>query len=281
MYKIGGVLLNGTDNIIIGVFDGLISIGVLANYSMITGGIQALIAKTTGGLKGSIGNLIAKEDPQKQEAMLYNITFLNFILYGMCFVGCMGALNPFIRLWAGEEYVLSFWVVFVHCFNIFIEGTMSPVWTFRTTMGLFSYGRFLPLVAAGINLVTSIWLGKNMGLIGVLLGTTISRFCTGIWPAPYIVYHYGFKKKAREYYFKWFRNVFVVFANVGVVFLYSTYLKLNGVAAIFVYGIFAVIIFTLSVIVLYKNAPELKYFIEVAKQVIKKIEKRKGASSTN
>ena len=72
IYKIGGVALNGTDNIIISAFDGLISVGVLSNYSIIVGGIQALITKITGGLTGSIGNYIAKESKDK-EKVLYKI----------------------------------------------------------------------------------------------------------------------------------------------------------------------------------------------------------------
>ena len=279
IYKIGGVALNGTDNIIISAFDGLISVGVLSNYSIIVGGIQALITKITGGLTGSIGNYIAKESKDNCEKLLLKVTFLNYLLYGMCFVGCMAVINPFITIWAGDKYVLGFWTVFVFCLNIYIEGTMTPVWTFRTTMGLFSHGRFLPLVAAGINIIVSILLARRMGLIGVLLGTTFSRFFAGIWPAPYIIYHYGLMKKAGSYYGKWFINLFIVCLDIWLISFLSDHLGLEGVAAIIIYGISAMLIFIVSTILVYMRSTELKYTTTILKRIFRSIRKRSAHAS--
>ena len=279
IYKIGGVALNGTDNIIISAFDGLISVGVLSNYSIIVGGIQALITKITGGLTGSIGNYIAKESKDNCEKLLLKVTFLNYLLYGMCFVGCMAVINPFITIWAGDKYVLGFWTVFVFCLNIYIEGTMTPVWTFRTTMGLFSHGRFLPLVAAGINIIVSILLARRMGLIGVLLGTTFSRFFAGIWPAPYIIYHYGLMKKAGSYYGKWFINLFIVCLDIWLISFLSDHLGLEGVAAIIIYGISAMLIFIVSTILVYMRSTELKYTTTILSRIFRSIRKRSAHAS--
>ncbi len=274
IYKIGGVALNGTDNIIISAFDGLISVGVLSNYSMIVGSIQSLITKITGGLTGSIGNYIAKESKDNCEKLLFNVTFLHYILYGMCFVGCMAVINPFITMWAGDKYVLGFWTVFVFCLNIYIEGMMTPVWTFRTTMGLFTHGRFLPLVTAGINLIVSILLARRMGLIGVLLGTTVSRFLAGIWPAQYIIFHYGLNKDAGRYYAKWIINLFIVCLDIWLISLLSKYLGLSGVAAIIVYGIFAILFFSVSTILVYMRSTELLYTATMLKNFFRSIRKR-------
>ena len=203
--------------------------------------------------------------------MLQNIVFLNYLLYGACFVGGMAILNPFIELWAGKEYVLNIWIVFVHCLNIYLEGMMSPIWTFRSTMGLFLHGRFLPLVAAGINLVASVLLAKCMGLIGVLLGTTVSRLCAGIWPAPFIVYHYGFQKDAKEFYQKWFVNLMIVFVDIGIVYSFSQYFKFSGVIAVVVYGALAVTVFSLSTIIAYYKSSEMKYTMGIVKMLFSKI----------
>ena len=268
IYKIGGVALNGTDNIIISAFDGLLSVGVLSNYSMITGGIQALITKITGGLTGSIGNYIAKNNRENYEQLLLKITFLHYILYGLLFVVGMAVLTPFVTIWVGEGYTLNFWVVFVFCLNLYIEGMMSPVWTFRSTMGLFVYGKYVPLVTAGINIVISIILAKFLGLIGVLLGTTISRMCVGIWSAPYIVYHYGFMKKVRRYYIKWLSYLLFACMNVLLTYMFSKLIVLTGVAAIVVYGLFATATFFLSVILVHLKSTEQQYAIMIIKRLI-------------
>ena len=271
MYKIGGVVLNGTDSIIISAFDGLISVGLLSNYTMITGGVQALISKITGGLTGSIGNFVAKEDSQKHEELLHNITFLHFLLYGQLFVGSMAVLNPFVEIWAGKEYLLEYWVIFVLSLNIYIEGMMTAIWTFRTTMGLFAHGKYLPLVASAVNLVVSIGLAKYLGLLGVLLGTTASKLSTGIWPAPYIVYHYGLQKRPHMYYLKWFWNMFIVFADILFVSIFKQFLILNGLSAVLVYGFFSVVVFMLSIVITYGRSAEFKYTLEIVKRLLGKV----------
>lgn len=259
MYKIGGVLLNGTDNIIISAFDGLISVGLLSNYTMVTGGVQALISKITGGLTGSIGNYIAKEESGKHEEMLMNITFLHFILYGLLFVGSMAILNPFVEIWAGKEYLLDFWIVFVLCLNIYIEGMMNAVWTFRTTMGLFAHGKYLPLMAAAVNLFVSIWFAKYWGLLGVLLGTTVSKAVTAIWPAPYVVYRYGMYRSPIKYYLRWASY----FGTTIVVILLVSFIKskivLTGIPAILIYGVISVLLFAFVIILFYGKSDEYKY----------------------
>ena len=156
IYKIGSTALDGTDNIIISAFDGVISVGLLSNYGLITGSLRAFLDKVTSGVIGSVGNYIAKEDDKRHEQLLETITFLHYVLYGLLFVGCMGALQPFVRFWAGENYVLPYRIVFVYCLNIYIFGMMNAVWIFRSTMGLFIYGRWRPLVSAIVNIVVSI-----------------------------------------------------------------------------------------------------------------------------
>ena len=106
VYKIGSTALDGTDNIIISAFDGVISVGLLSNYSLITGSLQTILSKITSAMTGSVGNFIAKEKADKYEGMLNNITFLHFLMYGMIFVGSIAVIDPLISAWAGKDYVL-------------------------------------------------------------------------------------------------------------------------------------------------------------------------------
>ena len=186
----------------------------------------------------------------------------------------MAILSPFVGIWAGEQYVLNFWIVFVFCLNIYIEGMMTPAWTFRTTMGLFSHGKFLPLVAAFINLGVSIWWAKAYGLIGVLLGTTFTKLCTGVWPAPYIIFHHGWAKRPFAYYAKWFANLLVVVIDIGLVRLIDNLLHLQGVLAVFAYGIASVVIFLLSVFLVYGKSYEFRYAIQVKNNLFGKVFKK-------
>ncbi|MBQ8868898.1 MAG: sugar translocase [Oscillospiraceae bacterium] len=270
IYKIGSTALDGTANIIISAFDSVVSVGLLSNYTLITGSVQTLLSQITNALTGSVGNFIAKEKSERHEELLNKITFLNFILYGLVFVGSMAVINPFIALWAGGDYVLDFEIVFIHCLNIYIFGMMNSIWTFRSTMGLFVYGKWRPLISAIVNLVVSIWLAKEIGFIGVLLGTTFTRVVTNVWYDPLIVYKYGLNKKPLRYYLKWLVYLVVCIVDILIVKLFAEFITLTGILAIIVYGVIAIVVFAVSVFALFGRTQELKYFINVVRLMLKK-----------
>ncbi len=204
VYKIGSTALDGTDNIILSMFVGVVWVGKLSNYTIIISSVAAVAAQIMNSITASVGNFIAKESSEKHEELMYNIVYVSFVIYGFSFVCLSCLMTPFIQLVFGKNLVLSFGEVFVCSLNFYIFGMMNAIWTFRTTMGLFIYGRYRPLVSAVINIVISVVLAQYIGLMGVLLGTTITRVLTNVWYDPHIVYKHGFQKSARIYYLKWF-----------------------------------------------------------------------------
>ena len=46
-HNVGAVVVNGTDNILISKFAGLVEVGLYSNYSLILSGIVAIVAKVT------------------------------------------------------------------------------------------------------------------------------------------------------------------------------------------------------------------------------------------
>lgn len=55
---------------------------------------------------------------------------------------------------------------------------------FRMANGIFHKGRLRPLVTAILNLIISIIAVRYLGLLGVLLGTVLSRMLTQVWYDP-------------------------------------------------------------------------------------------------
>lgn len=270
IYKIGSAALNGTDNIIISAVNGVISVGLLSNYTLITSSVEKFLSIITSSMTGSIGNYIAKEKEEKHEGLLNKLTFVNFVMYGLLFVGSIAVINPFISMWIGDDYLLSFSIVFVHCLNIYIYGMVCSVWTFRATMGLFVYGKWRPLVSAIINIIVSIWWGKEFGLIGVLLGTTFTRVATNVWFDPLIVYKHGIHKTPYKYYVRWCIYLLIVLADIGIIRLLQTTVPLVGMLAVLIYGFAAVIVFLISITIAFSKTEEFKYLLHILQRLIKK-----------
>ena len=86
----------------------------------------------------------------------------------------------------------------------------NAVWTFKQTLGLFKYGKFLQIFTALINILFSVLLGYRFGLVGILFATFIARLFTNLWYDPYVVFKYGFYKKPLEYLYSYFKYLVIL-----------------------------------------------------------------------
>ena len=274
--KFGNVMLNGTDNIIISSYVGVRWVGLLSNYSMISGSLVMILSQISAGVTGSIGNFMAKESENDRYKLFKTIDMLNYIIYSFCSICLITLFNPFIELWIGNKYILDEATCIVIALNFLINGVMSSWWVFRSTMGLFVQGKYRSIFTALLNITISIVLAKRLGLIGVLLGTTISRLLVNSWYDPYIIYKYGFKKKCREFYIRYIINI-VIFCGILIV---NTLLKklvlLNGVT----YGSFIILALSTSIIslflfyIVYGRKEELRFIGDMANKIILRIKKQ-------
>ncbi len=65
LYKISGVVINATDNIIISKFIGVIWVGVYSNYLLILNTLNTLLGYFFYSITASVGNLNVKENAEK------------------------------------------------------------------------------------------------------------------------------------------------------------------------------------------------------------------------
>ena len=64
--------------------------------------------------------------------------------------------------------------------NYYTVGMQNTVWTYKNTMGLYKYGKFMVLVTGILNILLSILFGKRWGLFGILFATLVSRALTNL-----------------------------------------------------------------------------------------------------
>ena len=202
VWKLSGLLVNSTDNIIITYFNGLATVGLSSNYTLLSSTLNALLNQLFNGITASVGNLNAKESVDKKEEMFNTINLANFWLFGWAAIGIFVLSTDIVQLMFGKGYILPISIPFIIALNFYMVGIQSAIWTFENTLGLFRQGRYLQVVTAMINLVCSIWLGKKWGLFGILFATAIARLFTGTWYDPFKLYKYGFSRSVLAYYKK-------------------------------------------------------------------------------
>jgi len=270
--RVAHVALNGTDNIIISSFIGLGAVGLLSNYTMLTGTLVMILSTVTRAATGSIGNYLAVERSENRHQLFRKVDFITFWLYAFCTVCFVTLANPFINAWLGPAYELEWVVVLVIGLNFLIDGMLNSFWIFRSTLGLFTQGRYRPLIAALLNIFFSLLLVKYLGLLGVLLGTTISKSLVNIWYDPYLIHKHGLFTPLRGYArISLFRLTLTASMVVGIRLALSLFPVQAYNFLSFTLLALAVATFTAGVFLLvYRKTSEFQYFLSLLAKLVRR-----------
>jgi O-antigen/teichoic acid export membrane protein len=279
MHRLGGVVVNGTDNLMMSAFVGLASAGIYSNYQLVLTNINNVLGKIYNGFSSSIGNLAATEGSEKIYGIYKNLNFLMFALYGYLSVGLFVLLNPFIEMIFGKEYLFSMVMVLVMVLNFYIAGMRQITLQFRSAMGLFWRDRFKPVAEAVINLVVSILLVQKYGVIGILVGTIVSSLTTCCWVEPYIFIRYGIQKgwqeKLRSYFIEYLLRFLLVASAAGISYVLCGKLPGGGILWFVLKGMICTGIYGLFLLLTYGRSEEFGYFMEKGLEFLKKCRKKK------
>lgn len=271
-HKIGGVIVTGTDNLLISAFVGVYWVGLYSNYVLIINTVQSLIRQMINGITASVGHLTATENANKSYNIFKKIFFINYIITLFCATLLIVLLNPFIRLWIGEGYMLNNTLITLIVINFAIIQMRQPSITFIATYGLFWQIKWKSLVEASINLVFSLLLliVYDLGITGVLLGTMISNLLTNVWWEPYTTYKYGFKIELKHYFVMYIRYLSVgLFAIVITIYICNT-LNLIGILELAIKFALCVTIPSVIIIISFSKSEEFVYSIQLIKKVLLK-----------
>ena len=217
LHRVGTVVVNGTDNLIMSAFVGLTSVGICSNYKLVTKSINDLLNKVYTAFTGSIGNLGATKDPAYIYRVYKQLDFFMFVVYGYFAAGMALLFNPFIQLMFGKEYLFPQATVLVIVTQFYVTGMRQINLQFREALGLFWHDRYKAVAESIINLVVSILLVQRFEVTGVFLGTIVSTMTTCFWVEPYVLMRYGIKEdwqqKLKAYFIEYGRRVLVVLSG--------------------------------------------------------------------
>ena len=269
VYKISGVLLSNTDNILISMMVGTISVGFYSNYYMIISYVTQFITIFITGIMASIGNLNAENNKEKSYDFFLQICLVfEFIavIVACCYWNC---IQDFMRIWLGQENVQPMGLVFAIVVNSYYTAAMNPVWMFRETMGLFKEVKYIVFVTAVMNIVLSVGLGAIWGMPGILIATTVSRYFSQFWFEPKVLYGKKFEKSPISFYIKKAKGAFVCCMAVVLSQFVCGYIGHNLVCVV-VRGIVSAFIALVCVWIANINTNEWKMLLKRLKMQIRK-----------
>lgn len=213
MHKLGGTVVNNTDNLLLSSMVGISSVACYSNYFLLIGSVRQVLNQAFQGITASVGNLGVMEDEKRFRRIFSAAFFLSQWLYGVAAITLYELLGPFVELSFGPQYVFSGDITFILCVNFFVTGLRQATLVFRDSLGLFWYDRYKSVAEAAINLVSSIVLARYLGTMGVFLGTFISTMTTSAWVEPLVLYRVRLKTSSRPYFGKYLLYCLVMLAT--------------------------------------------------------------------
>lgn len=276
-HRIGGVVVNGTDNLIIAKCINVISVGYYSNYYLIKNTIISVITLLFQSVTSSVGNLGARENSEKRKAEVFDMLYLlAAMIIGFCSIALFILFNPFIEIWVGKELLLDFKTMLIIVINFYMLGMRQPVLCVRDALGIFWYDRYKPIFEAVLNIVFSIPLAFKFGIFGVLLGTLLSTILTSFWVEPKVLYKYGFKKKLYSYFVKYFVYLIVTVITAFICYFAVSFINSgNQYFDLLLKALTCVVISAIVFLIVYSQFKEFRMLLNIFKN---KIIKRKWDS---
>ena len=262
--KVGRVVVDSTDNILISSFLGLIWSGLYSNYLLLITSINQFVTIIFNATSASIGNYYASHNRDDNYILFKNMQSMAHWVYGFCAICFAVLFQPFISLWIGDDYLLDYPTVLIIVLNFYVAGIIKMPDCFASVAKLFSKTRKKAIATAGINLIASLILMRFFGLAGVFLGTLAGQLAAGLWLDAYYLYKEFDKKLWRFFAYEGINLIFT--CVVGCITYYVASFTENFILKVIV----CLVVPSIMYFVFNFKRPEFAFFKERIFSLIKR-----------
>lgn len=275
LHKIGGFVVNSTDNIIISKYLGVITVGLYSNYFMIINSTKSLFSQLIASITASVGNLLAEEDITKSFNTYKRIRFFDFWITSFCSISILVIIQSFIKVWIGKEYLLSIFVLVILVLNLYQKMMRCCNDLFISGAGICIETKYVPLVESFLNVFFSILLVKIFGLAGVFMGTIISGLALWCYSYPKFVYKKLFNRSYKDY-AKETIGYILLFILIATITYYISlfFIVENALLQVVINVIICLIVPNLILFIIFRKTDEFKYFKKLVSNIFNKVFKK-------
>lgn len=178
--KIGTVVYDSADTVVISAFLGLTSLAIYQNYFYIITALTGFISIIFSACTAGIGNSLVVETNEKNFNDLNKFTFIVCWITGFCSVCLLCMYQPFMELWVGKELMLNMSAVVCFVLYFFVRQINSLLNLYKDASGMWHEDKFRPLAAALTNLILNLILVQFIGIYGIILSTLIAILVVGM-----------------------------------------------------------------------------------------------------
>lgn len=185
VHQFSGFVLKQSDNIIIATMINLSTVTLYGNYALVNNALNSLLWNVLQNAWAGVGNLVAVESKERIYAVYKEYLCANFFISVVINLCVVLLVDDFIRVWLGEEYILSRWIIIIMAGTNVIGSFTNASSAFTSAYKLFGFV-WIPVVEAGVNIILSILGAYWFGLLGVLMGTLAAVLISAVWKPVYL-----------------------------------------------------------------------------------------------
>ena len=219
MHKIGYVLVNTVDSVIISAFVGIVSLGEYSNYTMVLSSLTGILTLIFTSLTSVIGHLCVEEDAETSRKYCETFHLLNFMIGTIFFLGYYAVIDSLIAVLFSPDLIIDKSVSFVITLNGFVQFMRRSTLTFKDATGTFYQDRWKPLIEGVTNIILSIILVKIIGVAGVIAATIITNLAICHTVEPYVLFKNAFNSSPKKFYLTHY-GMILLFAGVLIALTY-------------------------------------------------------------
>ena len=269
--KLGMVVVNSVDTIVISSFLGLTMLAIYQNYYYIIMSLIGCVDILFQACSAGIGNSLIVESREKNFKDLKVMTFIICWITGFCICCMLNLYQPFMEIWVGKGLMLEYRVVICLCIYFFVNEINMVLTTYKDSGGIWHRDRYRPLVTALVNLSLNLLLVRFLGIYGIILATIFSVLFVGI---PWLLnnlFSTMFEKRRIVEYIKSLALYVVVSIVVAIVCTVVCHrININPYLNLILRGILCGILSNASFLAIYRNFEEFKESIVLIGRIIKR-----------
>lgn len=213
--KICMVSRNAVSSILLSAMMGLVTVAVYSNYFLIITSLSSFTTVLITAMSASVGNSMVTESEEKNHKDFQKFTFIYAWMTGLFSVCLLCMYQPFMRLWVGNELMLSGKIVIAFALYYFLQTSGDIKSVYMNAKGLWWENRWRTILESLFNIIFS-WLFISwLGVLGAVIGPMLSLFIFNFGMSTTIMYKHCFPHFRMSCFFKQYFVYFIVTALSG------------------------------------------------------------------
>jgi len=266
--RLGGVVVNYVDTVVISAFLGLSMLGIYNNYYYIMKIVITFISIFFSACVAGIGNSLVADSVEKNYNDFRVVTFIIRWISGVCACCLITLYQPFMKYWLGNNYLLDDVCVILFCIYFYVYVNNNVFTMYKDAAGIWHEDRYRPLIGAGFNLITNLLFVHNYGIYAILVSTILCYVCITM---PWLIYNLFkvlFKRSCQQYLKQMVRDVVCTILIVGICIVTTKHIKCDKLDDIFIKGIFCFFISNVCFWWVYHKSEEFKRCMQIKDQLL-------------